>query len=47
MNTMVEIEKQALIQILSIKTNKKGENRDVIAQYDHICVTYEKFRSRM
>ena len=29
---MVEIEKQILIQILGINTNKKGGNRDVTAE---------------
>ena len=38
---MVQIEKQALIQILGINTNKKGGkkgwNRDVDDPYDHSC----------
>ena len=34
---MVEFEKRALIQTVGINTNKKGRNRDVVAQYDHSC----------
>ena len=37
MARLVELEKQALIQILSINTSKNGGNREVVVQYNHSC----------